>query len=107
MLYCRGEEESMQAALKFMPEEKNNFKRLNLKFRSNGVKTMVFARKDLSESVAENYLKKMTMISTQRKDRQKSFEMLAMELEQKLEFQGALGYKDKLRQGAEQLIRNL
>ena len=49
----------------------------------------------------------MTAIQSQRKDRQKSFELLAEELEQKLEFLGSVGYKDKLRDGAEQLVRNL
>lgn len=101
MLYCKGDDESMQNTLKFLPEEKNNFKRLNLKFRSNGLKTMVFARKELTESNTKAYVKNFSLIQSQRKDKQKSFDLLAIDLEQKLEFLGILGYKDKLRDGAE------
>lgn len=69
MLYCKGDDESMQNTLKFLPEEKNNFKRLNLKFRGNGLKTMVFARKELTESSTKVYIKNFSLIQSQRKDK--------------------------------------
>ena len=51
-------------------------------------------------------MKTFSLIQISRKDRIKNFEKLAIELEKGMEFVGALGYKDKIRDGAETLIRN-
>ena len=68
---------------------------------------MVYAKRDLIPSVAKSYLKTFSLIQISRKDRVKNFEKLAVELEKQMEFLGAMGYKDKIRDGAETLIQNL
>lgn len=80
-LYCKGEDYVMKSLLKFNSLEKNNFKRLIVKMRSAGVKTMIYAKRELTPSVAKSYLKTFSLIQISRKDRVKNFEKLAVELE--------------------------
>ena len=47
-LYCKGSEYAMRPFLKFSSQERNNLKRLIVKMRSSGVKTLIFAKRSLT-----------------------------------------------------------
>lgn len=106
-LFCKGDDLSMKGLLRLNSTEKNNYKRLVVKMRSAGVKTMIYSKRELTPAIAKSYLRTFSLIQISRKDRVKNFEKLAIELEKQMEFLGALGYKDKIRVGAENLIENL
>jgi hypothetical protein len=61
-LYCKGEDDAMKSLLKFNSVEKNNFKRLIVKMKSAGVKTMIYAKKELPVSVAKSYMDTFALI---------------------------------------------
>lgn len=67
-LYVRGNEKGLNEILHLDPEERNNLKRLLVKIRNDGLKTMIFAKRDLDPSVAKKYINTFKLIRNNRKD---------------------------------------
>lgn len=105
ILYVRGYAQGMKKVLKMTPKEKNNYKRLMVKFKKEGLKTLVFAKKVLTLTEVKTYIKAFKLIRKSRKDQIENLENLAIDLETNLEFVGALAYKSNVRNGANELIQ--
>lgn len=67
-LYVRGSDRGMNDILHFGQEEKNNYKRLVVNVKSKGLKTLVFAKKELDLNTAKRYIKTFKLIRKSRKD---------------------------------------
>lgn len=76
-------------------------------FASSGLRTLVFARRQLSESEASEYIARYNEVSTMIGDRTEALSELALAMEVDMELLGAVGIEDELQDKVSETIASL
>ena len=105
-LYACGTDEGMREVVKMNIHERNNYKKLVVNLKTQGLKQLIFAKKELPKATGQSFIKTFQLIRRSKKDQRDIFEKLALEIEKDLEFLGCMGYKYDLMEGAEELVKD-
>ncbi|OMH79818.1 putative phospholipid-transporting ATPase 7 [Zancudomyces culisetae] len=76
-------------------------------FSCEGLRTLVYAHREIEEEDYESWAKRFLEASTSLKNRQQQIDAVANELEQEMELTGVTAVEDKLQEGVPETIYNL
>ena len=109
VLLCKGADSEIIPRLRLGGDAKKVKKLKNtvLKFARNGLRTLVYSRKLLSEEELRDYKAKYKAASNSMNDRKVVLEKLAEEFERDMEFLGVAGIEDKVQEGVVEAIQSL
>eukprot|EP01138_Halocafeteria_seosinensis_P008155 gb/GECG01008335.1/.p1 GENE.gb/GECG01008335.1/~~gb/GECG01008335.1/.p1 ORF type:complete len:1457 (+),score=160.21 gb/GECG01008335.1/:1-4371(+) len=108
MLYCKGADDVMLKRASSSNDAVRNSLPSHLhEFASEGLRTLVIAKKELSASELHTWQKRYDEASSLSSGRDEALFNLADEYEQGLELVGASGIEDKLQDGVPETIRDI
>lgn len=107
ILYVKGREAAMKHLINFSSQDKNTFRQLMVKYKTMGLKRIVYAYKRVSFQEARRYLKNYRNISKNTRSQLKNLEALATGVEQDLTFLGCVGMRENLRESSKLIVNQL
>jgi magnesium-transporting ATPase (P-type) len=102
-LLVNGDEKYMRPCLRLTKRNKNQYKMLVSKYKSEGYKQIVIGKKVLSAEEVDNYMSSFVAILKTSRDQLQALEKLASSMETDLSFVGMIGVIDEIRPEAKNL----
>lgn len=107
VILCKGQPYAIKDCVFWTEDEKQTYSNLLSKNNDEGLKTVVYGRRVLTESQASSFSKKFRIAKTNLLNSEEAMEEIAIEIEKDLTFTGILGFKDLIRPDAQVCIRTL
>ena len=104
-LYCKGSLEAMKDCLLLGEEDADILALISSYFKEQGLKMMVYAGKKFNKSETGELSNRLRNLKFSLMSQEEELEELAKEMEVKLELRGIVGFKEKVRKQAPELIR--
>lgn len=107
MLYCKGADNVMLERVNASRESLNVLNKHLSEFSVQGLRTLVLAKRELTEEQVTEYEKQWTYAKNAMIDRAKRLEEVADDIERDMEILGATAIEDKIQPGVPETIANL
>lgn len=107
VLYCKGADNMMKPLLSMNPVEEQEFDYQMKEFSMQGLRTLVIAKRVLTNEEYQDYEKKYSNARNAMSERERCLDDLASEFERNLELIGITGIEDRIQQGVPETIDKL